>query len=190
MQSLTYYVAASADGYIAAPDGQFDFFHFEGDLAAWIIEEYPETLPVHARTALRISERDNRHFGTVIMGRRTYQPALDAGITSPYPHLRQVVFSTTLTSEDNDVEVIAADPAGRVRELKSADGAGIWLAGGGNLAGELRTEIDELVIKRNPIVLGAGRPLVDGSFAPQPFDRISSRTFDSGVVVEIYRRPK
>lgn len=88
------------------------------------------------------------------------------------------------------MEVIAADPAGRVRDLKNTDGAGIWLAGGGNLAAELRTEIDELVIKRNPIVLGAGTPLVDGSFLPQPFDRISSQTFNTGVVVEIYRRPK
>lgn len=78
MQSLTYYVAASADGYIAGPDGQFDFFSFDGDLAAWIIEEYPETLPVQAREALGIADRDNEHFDTVVMGRRTYQPALDA----------------------------------------------------------------------------------------------------------------
>lgn len=70
-----------------------------------------------------------------------------------------------------------------MRELKHAVEAGIWLAA------ELRTEIDELVIKRNPLVLGAGTPLVDVSFAPQPFDRVSSQTFDTGVVVEVYRRP-
>lgn len=35
MRSLTYYVAASADGYIAGPSGEFDFFDFDGDLAAW-----------------------------------------------------------------------------------------------------------------------------------------------------------
>lgn len=189
MQSLTYYIAASADGYIAGPDGQFDFFGFDGDLAAWIIEEYPETLPVHAREALGIAERNNRRFGTVVMGRRTYQPALDAGIASPYPHLRQVVFSTTLTPQSNDVEVTASDPTGRVRELKDTEGAGIWLAGGGRLAAELRSEIDELVIKRNPIVLGAGIPMVNGSFAPQPFDRVTSQTFHTGVIVEVYRRP-
>lgn len=185
---MTYYVAASADGYIAGPDGQFDFFGFDGDLAAWIIAEYPETLPAHAREALGIADRDNRRFDTVLMGRRTYQPALDAGIASPYPHLRQVVFSTTLSPGSNGVEITGADPLARVRELKDTDGAGIWLAGGGRLAAALRSEIDELVIKRNPIVLGAGVPLVDGSFAPQPFDRTSTRSFDTGVVVEVYRR--
>lgn len=45
MRSLTYYVAASADGYIAGPEGQFNFFSFDGDLAAWIIEEYPRRCP-------------------------------------------------------------------------------------------------------------------------------------------------
>ncbi len=191
MRSVTYYVAASADGYIAGPDGQFDFFGFDGDLAAWIMEEYPETLPVHVREALGIVDRDNRRFNTVVMGRRTYQPALDAGIASPYPHLRQVVFSTSLPASSTSVEVTATDPLARVRELKdSGSGAGIWLAGGGRLAGALSTEIDELVIKRNPIVLGAGVPLVDGSFAPQLFDRTSSQTFDTGVVVEVYRRAR
>lgn len=81
-----------------------------------------------------------------------------------------------------------ADPLTRVRQLKDTDGAGIWLAGGGRLAGELLTDIDELVIKRNPIVLGAGIPLIDGSFAPQPFKRVSSQPFDNDVVVEVYRR--
>lgn len=76
-----------------------------------------------------------------------------------------------------------------MRELKDADGAGIWLCGGGRLAAQLLTEIDELVIKRNPIVLGAGVPLVDGSFAPQQFDRVSSQSFETGVVVEVYQRP-
>ncbi len=188
MRSLTYYIAASADGYIAGPDGQFDFFAFEGDLAAWIIEEYPETLPIHAREALGISDRPNRHFDTVVMGRHTYQPALDAGIESPYPHLRQIVFSTSLQSQAAGVEVVDASAAELVRKLKAQDGGGIWLAGGGHLAAELRTEIDELVIKRNPIVLGAGIPLIDGAFEPQPFERISPQSFDTGVVVEVYRR--
>lgn len=191
MRSLTYYVAASADGYIAGPDGQFDFFGFDGDLAAWIIEEYPETLPVHAREALGIADRGNRHFDTVLMGRRTYEPALEAGIASPYPHLRQVVFSTTLSPRGNGVEVTGTDPVARVRELKAQNGAGgIWLAGGGRLAAVLREEIDELVIKRNPIVLGAGVPLIDGSFAPQPLSLTSSHMFDTGVVVEVYRRTR
>lgn len=188
MQSLTYYVAASADGYIASPDGKFDFFAFEGGLATWIVEEYPETLPAHAREALGINDRGNRHFDTVVMGRRTYQPALDAGITSPYPHLRQIVFSTSLDGQAPGVEVVSGDAAELVRELKTEGRGGIWLAGGGRLAAELWAEVDELVIKRNPIVLGAGVPLLDGSFAPRPMKRVSSKSFDAGVVAEVYRK--
>lgn len=186
MRSLTYFVAASADGYIAGPGGQFDFFAFEGDLAAWTMQEYPETLPVHAREALGINEVENRHFDTVVMGRRTYQPALDAGISSPYPHLRQIVFSTSLTSQVPDVEVVGGDAVGLIRKLKEEDGGGIWLAGGGQLAAEVWAEVDELVIKRNPIVLGTGVPLLDGSFAPRAMKRISSQSFDTGVVAEVY----
>ncbi len=136
------------------------------------MQEYPETLPVHAREALGINERGNRHFDTVVMGRRTYQPALGAGISSPYPHLRQIVFSTSLTRQVPGVEVVGGDAAGLIRRLKEEYGGGIWLAGGGQLAAEVWAEVDELVIKRNPIVLGTGVPLLDGSFTPRAMKRI------------------
>lgn len=187
MGSLTYYVAASIDGYIAGPQGQVDVFCFEGDLAAWIVEEYPETLPVHARKALGINDSPHRHFDTVVMGRGTYEPGPAAGLPSPYPHLRQLVFSTTLTTPAADVEVVSRDPVAVVRDLKNGDGGRVWLAGGGRLAAALVTEIDELVIKRNPLLLGVGVPLVDGPFGLRTFERTGSRSFETGVVVESYR---
>lgn len=100
------------------------------------------------------------------------------------------MFSTTLVAGTPDVEVVNDSPGHFIRELKRTDGPGIWLVGGGRLAAELSTEIDELVIKRNPIVLGAGVPLYNGSFAPQQLKRTSSKTFDTGVVVEVYRKSK
>jgi hypothetical protein len=54
--------------------------------------------------------------------------------------------------------VVTGDPLARVRELKSDPGAGVWLAGGGSLAGRLYDEIDELVLKVAPITIGAGVP--------------------------------
>ena len=146
--------------------------------------EYPETMPTQARGPLGLGEVPNKQFDTVLMGRRTYEPALALGVTSPYAHLRQYVFSRSLTSTDPDVEMVAGDPAGLVRDLKGQDGAGIWLCGGGQLASQLLHEIDELVIKRNPIVLGSGVPLFDG-----PFEPVSSRRFDTGVVMATYRKP-
>ncbi|WP_141578635.1 dihydrofolate reductase family protein [Actinomadura sp. WMMA1423] len=188
MRRLVYYVAATLDGYIAGPDGQYDFLPFEGEPAKMIVDEYPETLPAHVRGPLGIAAAPNRHFDAVVMGRGTYEPALTAGITSPYPHLEQYVVSTTLGIDDPAVTVVAEDPAGLVRELKRRDGLDIWLAGGGRLAGALVDEIDALVVKRHPMVIGSGIPLFDGPFAVAAFTPGATRAFDSGLVVTTYTR--
>ncbi|MES9539290.1 dihydrofolate reductase family protein [Actinomadura sp. NPDC000600] len=188
MRKLIYYVAATLDGFIAGPDGQFDFFPFEGEPAKMIMTEYPETLPAHGRGPLGIADAPNRHFDTVVMGRGTYEPALEVGITSPYPHLEQYVVSATLDIEDPAVTVVPSDPAGLVRELKRRDGLDIWLAGGGKLAGALVDEIDELVVKRHPLVIGSGIPLFDGPYTLAAFTPGATRAFDSGLVVTTYVR--
>ncbi|MFJ2193531.1 dihydrofolate reductase family protein [Kitasatospora sp. NPDC087861] len=188
MRKLTYYVAASLDGYIAAPDGSCDFLPFEGEVREAILAEYPETIPTHARGPFGLTATLHRHFDTVIMGRGTYEPALEIGITSPYAHLEQYIVSRTLTSTDPAVEIVADDPAALVRDLKTRDGMGIWLAGGGKLAAALRDEIDELVIKRNPVVIGTGIPLFDGPFAPTGFLPTACRDFESGVSIVTYAR--
>jgi dihydrofolate reductase len=188
MRNLTYYVATSLDGFIAGPDGQFDFFGFEGDFAAAILAEFPETLPGPARAPLGIAEEPNRRFDTVVMGRGTYEPGLAVGMTSPYPQLRQYVFSRTLTGTDPEVEVVADDPVEVVRRLKGEDGLGIWLCGGGRLAARLRDEIDELILKINPLVLGAGIPLFAGEFRPAHLRLVETRTFETGTVLATYAR--
>lgn len=70
--------------------------------------------------------------------------------------MRQLVASRTLTSADPAVEIVAGDVAARIRELKREDGLGIYLCGGANLAAQLIDEVDELVIKSYPLVLGSG----------------------------------
>lgn len=189
MRQLTYYIATTLDGFIAAEDGSFDFFRFEpGDLADTVLAEYPETMPAPARGPFGVADAPNRRFDTVVMGRGTYQPGVDIGLTSPYPHLRQVVFTRSLPDMDPDVEIVEGDPVAFVRELKRDDGLGIWLCGGGKLAATLAPEIDELVVKCNPIVLGRGVPLFDGDIAPTRFTLTGSRSFESGVVMSTYRR--
>ncbi len=189
MRKLTYYIAATIDGFIAGPDGQFDFFPFEGDIAETILTEYPETLPVQARGPLGIADTPNQRFDTVLMGRATYEPGLGIGVTSPYPQLRQYVFSTTLTSSDPEVEIVSSGPVEFVRMLKQQDGMGIWLCGGAGLAGALLPEIDELVIKRNPIAIGSGIPLFHGAaFAPTFFTLAENRTFRTGAAIQTYTR--
>ncbi|MER5351434.1 dihydrofolate reductase family protein [Kitasatospora sp. NPDC002551] len=191
MRKLTYYVGATIDGFIAAPDGDYQFLmsYVGGDYLSHMCAEYPETLPTPGRAAMGIAEAPNKRFDTVVMGRGTYDPGLAIGLTSPYAHLRQIVFSRSLTeSPDPAVEVTPADPLEVVRELKRQDGLGIWLCGGGELAGALLPEIDELVIKQYPVAIGAGVPLFRAGFAPHTFALADSHAFPNGVTVRTYER--
>lgn len=187
MRKLVYYVASTIDGFVAGPDGGVDHFPVEPDLVDFIREEYPETLPTHVRAALGV-DAPNRRFDTLVMGRATYDPALEAGITSPYAHLRQLVFSRSLAAPDPAVEVVAGDAAELVRGLKRQAGADIWLCGGGDLAGQLFAEVDELVVKLSPVVAGSGIPVLAREFDPARLTLSSARPLASGVVVLHYVR--
>ncbi len=192
MRKLTYYVGMSIDGFIAAPDGAYDFYPLsECFMKDFLVGEYPDCLPTHARRHLGVDELENKHFDTVVQGRTTYDAALELGITSPYQHLRQYVVSRSITtSPDPDVEIVSGDAAAKVRELKREDGLGIYLAGGANLAAQLLEEIDELVVKVYPVVTGSGVPVFSAGFRVFDFALESTRTFDNGTIVLTYSKKR
>jgi dihydrofolate reductase len=189
MRELVYYVATSLDGYIAAPGGETDAFPVEGDHMAALLADYADAVPGHVASALGISQPLTT-FDTVLMGWTTYRVAADVGIASPYPHLRQFVFSRSPRPHTESVTITAEDPRLVVRELKAETGAAdIWLCGGGELASALVDDIDRLVLKVNPIVFGGGIPLFGGRvIAPEAFELVESRRFESGVLVNEYQR--
>ncbi|KQR26034.1 dihydrofolate reductase family protein [Microbacterium sp. Leaf151] len=187
MRELTYYVAASIDGFIAAPDGTFDAFLAEGDHMAAVVSDFADALPTHVLNALGIHPPRTR-FDTVIQGWNSYSVALDAGITNPYSHLAEYV-ATHRTDEPSGVRY-TSDALATVRALKAKPGLGIYLCGGGSLAGSLLPEIDRLIIKSNPVVLGGGIPLFGGvTGAATTFTPLSAATFASGVTITEYVRP-
>lgn len=161
MRKLIYYVAVTLDGYIAASDGRTDFFLADGDHMRWLIETYPETVPGHIRGAFDLEDTPPRVFDTVLLGRRTHQVAVDAGLATGYPHLRQYVFTShpdDLPTEEG-LTITSEDPVAVVRGLKAEQsGLDIWLCGGGALARTLVDQIDEFRLKVNPLVLGDGVP--------------------------------
>ncbi|WP_428964300.1 dihydrofolate reductase family protein [Micromonospora fluostatini] len=186
MRKLVYYVGSTIDGFIAGPDGEYDFFPTVGDHATYLNATVPETVPTAHRSVLG-GDPPNARFDAVVMGRGSYDPARTVGVTSPYAHLRQYVVSRTLPPADYpDVEIVSGDPLAFVRDLKSQQGRDIWLCGGGNLAGQLLPEIDELFVKLYPYVLGSGIPLVDRGFDPRRFTLVEARPFDNGTVVLRY----
>ncbi|MCT9820814.1 dihydrofolate reductase family protein [Microbacterium sp. W1N] len=192
MRKLVYFVATTLDGFIAAPDrgdpsGQ-EYFPITPDLVAYIAENYAETLPAPARDALGIVGPPLT-FDTVVEGRKSYEIGLAAGITNAYPHLRHIVFSRTVTdSPDPAVEIVSSDPTAYVRELKSQPGSDIWLVGGGAIAAALLPEIDRLILKQNPSVIGSGVPLFDGPFVPTLFQPVDEILLDGGVRVLTFDR--
>lgn len=183
MRKLVYYVASTADGFIARADGSFDCFIQEGPHAAEYFESF-------------------QTFDIVLMGRKTYQIGLDLGVTDPYPSMKTYVFSRSLNESPDPrveprVEIVCEDPATFVRRLKDGAGKDIFLCGGTELATQLFAAqlIDELILKVNPVLLGAGIPLLSppgGLPGGQPRGNIDleltrSKDYGNGVVLLHYR---
>lgn len=189
MRKLTYYIGTTLDGYASGPAGEIDFYPVSEDHLAFMVAEYPEVLPVHIRSELGV-EAENRRFDTIVMGRTTYAPAIEMGITSPYSHLRQYVASTTMRHSPDPEITIVGDALATVRELKQQEDGGldVYLAGGGQLAGSVRDEIDELIVKVYPVLAGRGIPMFTGDFVPRRFELTDQRSFESGTVVLSYMR--
>ncbi|WP_371662515.1 dihydrofolate reductase family protein [Streptomyces sp. NBC_00280] len=192
MRKLTYFIACSIDGFIGDESGDAAFMYpfVDEQFLEFLKTEYPETISTGGRRALGLDDLPGRRFDTVVQGRASYEVALKEGITSPYAHLREYVASRTLTqSPDPHVEIIATDLVAKVRELKAEDGElDIYLCGGSRIAGELIDEIDELVIKTYPIVLGAGMPMFGAGFDVSEFVLDEVRPFRNGVLVRTYSR--
>ena len=188
MRRLVYVVGASVDGFIAGPAGEVDFYPLTDDVLALLRGELADTLPTHAREQMGVADTPRR-FDTVVMGRATYEPALAVGITSPYAPLRQLVVSRTLPdAPDPEVEIVRDDPVAAVRTLKAGAGGDVLLVGGGQLAGALLGEVDELVVKLYPVVAGAGVPLFTTAFTPTALRLTAHRVLDGGTILLTYVR--
>jgi dihydrofolate reductase len=192
MRKLVYSVAVTLDGFIAGPDGGDpsgeSYFPLHEDLIEFIAAEFPETLPGSARQAMGI-DAPPKKFDTVLEGRVSYEIGLAADVTNAYPHLRHLVFSTTMgKSPDSSVELVTSDPLETARELKAENGLDIWIVGGGTLAYALLPEVDRLILKQHPAVIGSGIPMFNGPFDPQMFSPTDIRQLDSGVRVLTFDR--
>ena len=186
MRKLVYYVACTADGFIAREDGSFDCFLMEGEHLIDLFASFPETVPAHLRERLGVNA-PNQHFDAVLMGRATYEVGIPLGVTSPYPHLQQYVFSHSLErSPDPDVVLVSTDALAKVKELKQAAGKDIWLCGGGELAADLFPEIDKLILKVNPVVIGTGIPLFRRGVKPTNLDLLESKRYSNGFIMNTY----
>lgn len=171
MSELVYYIASTLDGFIAHRDGSFDGFAWDDEVVADFMA-------------------DQDQFGTVIMGRKTYDVGLKEGKTNPYPKLRQIVFSKTIQhSPDEAVEIVKSDPCAYVRALKTESTKPIWLCGGADLGTQLLAAglIDSIVVKLNPVIFGAGVPLFGELNRFVSLTLKNTKTYQCGIVFLTYR---
>jgi len=165
---LRYQVAVSLDGFIAGPNGEYD----------WIVAD-----PSMDFAALY------KQFDTALMGRKTYEAGLAAGSDGSIPGLDVLVFSRTLPAATHrGVRIVSDDPRKVVAELKARRGGDIWLFGGGELFRTLLDAglVDTVELAVMPVLIGAGIPLLPpGSIAELVLSDLK-RLPKSGIVVLAY----
>lgn len=189
MQELTYCVGCSLDNFIAHQDDSHNGFCFDRDYLMSLATQFPDTFPAHLRSMFGI-DAENQWFDTVLMGRKTYDVGCKAGVTNPYPHLKQYLFSKSLkASPDENVALVLEDAAVFVEQLKQQPGRGIWLCGGATLASTLFSAglIDRLILKINPFLMGEGIPLFAGVIPQTALTLTNQTIYEHGVVVLHYQ---
>ncbi|MCU0549975.1 MAG: dihydrofolate reductase family protein [Leptolyngbya sp. Prado105] len=189
MRELTYYVACSVDGFIAHTDGSHDGFSQDGEYLADLFSSFPETVPSHLRDVMGVHS-ENKSFDIVLMGRKTYEIGLRDGVTSPYSHMKQYVFSRTMqNSLDEGVRLVSENAIELVTALKNETGKSIWLCGGANLAATLFENclVDQLILKINPFLMGSGIPLFSEAIQQSALELTNSKIYGNGVVMLYYR---
>jgi dihydrofolate reductase len=122
------------------------------------------------------------------MGRKTYEVGTKIGLTNPYPTMKQYLFSRSMKeSPDEQVTLVSSDAVEMVKRLKEESGKDIWLCGGSGLAATLAPEIDEFIIKLNPVIIGSGIPLFSGPIALLNLVLADSKVYSNGFMRLHYR---
>jgi dihydrofolate reductase len=150
MRRVRYSVAASLDGFIAGPNGEFDWIPMDPEI---------DFAAIYAE------------FGVLVMGRRSYDAAKAMGEVGTFG-LPTYVYSRTLPEGQAGTATIVRDGVAHLRALKAEAGKDIWLWGGGDLfrACAEAGVVDGVTVAVVPILLGGGLPLF-----PPPAPRVTLR---------------
>lgn len=139
--------AMSLDGYIAGPNGEYD----------WIVQD-PE---------MNFAEM-MEPFDTFLIGRKTFEMMVRARRDQPVPGIQYIVISRTLKQSDYPRVIVRPDAENVVHELRAKPGKDIAIFGGGELLRSLLASgmVDRITVSLIPVLLGGGIP-----FLPPPAGR-------------------
>ncbi|MCH6468511.1 dihydrofolate reductase family protein [Sinomonas terrae] len=184
MRSVTYSMNVSLDGYIAGPDGDFNWSEPDEELFRFVTDEI-------------------RGVGDYLLGRRLYETMLywetaDQGRTLSdsqrewaelWKSLPKVVFSGTLSSVQGNARLASGDVRDEIERLRAEPREGNIAIGGATLAAEAAALdlIDEYLVRVCPVLLGGGIPFFPHQERRVHLDLVGNRVFSSGVAYLRYR---
>ncbi|WP_035347124.1 dihydrofolate reductase family protein [Edaphobacter aggregans] len=184
MRKLLAFLHVSADGYFAGRDGDLSWTRHEQD------PEYKQFADENAR-------RDS----VLVFGRFTYQ-MMASWWPSPLALEREpvmaprmnaatkVVFSRSLPEATwNNTMLVKDNAIDEMRTLKQQPGPDLVILGSGSLVRQLGEAglVNEFQLLITPVALGAGRTLFEGLAKKIELAHVSTRTFQNGKVLLIYK---
>ena len=141
MRKIVAGFACSLDGFIEGPNGEYD----------WIIVD----------KEVNFAEQMKR-YDSFLYGRRTYEAVLKfrSKMAKAAGHY---VFSNTLDHVAEGFTLIKGNSKDEILKMKQGDGKDIAVFGGAGLLTFLLNEnlVDEISISIIPVLLGAGKPMVN-----------------------------
>jgi dihydrofolate reductase len=180
---LIYSMGVSVDGFIADRDGDFGWGAPSEELFRFHLEAV-------------------RELGGYLLGRRLYETMLvwetdpslqDNEDTDAFADvwcaIPKVVFSRTLDGVRGNARLAEASLAEEVAAALDATEKDVSIGGAGLAAQAVELGlVDELRVFRYPVVVGGGTPYLPPVTEDIRLDLIETRTFNSRVIYERYRR--
>jgi len=170
-REFIFYVATSADGFIARTDGSVD----------WL--DRPQARGNYGMGAFY------RSIDACVMGRKTYEQAVKFGMPDGYSGKKNYVLSRTLKKAASPkISIINDDVTVFAERLRAEKGKHIWLVGGAELVASFldAAAVDEFILHVIPHMIGGGIPLIVPRRCDLPLRLLDCRTFADGVVRQHY----
>jgi dihydrofolate reductase len=169
---VIYSFAMSLDGFIARPDGSFDW-----------LDNFPADADFDFGNFLA-------SLSGLVMGRATYD-VVRRHEEWPYAKFLTVVATRRPIADlPEGVEAMAGDPQALLDNLRRRGAKGrIWMFGGGDLARQFMDAglLDTIEIGTIPIILGSGIPAFGGAQPDRWLDRDFAKPLKNGAVHSRYR---
>lgn len=172
-RKIIVYIATSADGYIARPDGDVEWLNRRPDTVDYGMGEFYATID------------------TILWGRKTYDWLLNyqkkTGKTEGLidTKVANYVFSRNPPRRPLPGVTFVSEPVKAfAQRLRATPGKQIWMMGGGELIASFldADEIDEFDIHVIPVFIGEGIPLVAPRHRDVSLRLRASRKYPDGVV--------